>query len=266
LATGGAGWVVWIGWRIATVRLHPIPIAGVLADIAGVASAGVLALSARHREFARAVDAARLLIVVAATAAGLLLGVSPLAHPPLEAVLALLAALAATTAAIVALGDGMLPGDRLRGGYAALAGLFANRRDGGQVRPWAATVAAVVVLNLAVALRGISDRWTHGLDPMDGESRTVAMTVAAVLVVVALYALATLTFDPEPRPRAHVRHHPRHQPDERSARRTAVAAAVCAGLIGLLAGVLPGSVDATHDDPARVEHLPQSEPSGAVGE
>ena len=114
-------------------------------------------------------------------------------------------------------------------------------------------------MNVAVALRGMSDRWTHGLPPMTDDERIVSMGWATLIVLGGLYALRTI-----PTPQLGNSHLVARRLEERTARQSALGAAVCLGLVGLLAGVLPGSVDAGADDPLRVEAPAQVEADGGV--
>ena len=58
-------------------------------------------------------------------------------------------------------------GDRVRWTYSTLGEVVAREDlDGVAPRSWVGTVATIVLVNIAVALRGMSDRWTHGLPHM----------------------------------------------------------------------------------------------------
>jgi hypothetical protein len=190
---------------------------------------------------------AAVLIVCAA----LLLGVSPVGRPPATAVAALLVGVAATSIAIWVLsGRTLRPGDRLAWSFAAVGlSVGGGEDDATSAVPlrWVGVVGAVIALNVAIALRGVSDRWTHGLAPMARDERTATMALALLLVVAALWTMRTLA------PPAAGDRLPRGL-EERSARRTALAAAALAGLIGLAAGVTTRTVDAssTTPDPAVV--------------
>jgi hypothetical protein len=116
-----------------------------------------------------------------------------------------------------------------------------------------------VVINLAVALRGMSDRWTHGLPAMDNEARIVAMVFAMTIVIGALCTLLTT-----PAPELDNAHLVSRRLEERTARQSALGGAICVGLIGLLAGVLPGCVDPADDDAARIEHVTEHEVGATV--
>jgi hypothetical protein len=289
---GAAGWLTWLTWRVATVSSDPVPVLMLAVELIGAISGLVMAAALvrppagsgaavegvdRGSVFAVALgnhlghpvgdvsprrlrggglvgvattalhlDGPRRAALVALSTIGLLIGSSPMPLPPATALGALALALAGVAWSHVLLSGGAIAiGDRTRWGFCS------------QIRGhrWTATVAAAVVLSLAIALRGMSDRWTHGLDPMHVESRAVALLFAVSLTVGALYTLAT-TDPPEPQqageliPRRH---------EERTARQPALAGAVLVGVIGLVAGLLPGSVDTTHHDPARVEQVSERE-------
>lgn len=204
--------------------------------------------------------------------AGLLLGVAPFPMPPSWALASAALGVVAMSLAHVVLSAGRIRvGDRTRWSIASLGEVFsAADRDDLAPRRWVGTVAVVVVTNLAVALRGMSDRWTHGLPPMSSDDRLVGMALATALIVAALYTLRTM---PAPQlPNAHL---VSRRLEERTARQSAVGGAVCVGLIGLLAGVLPGGVDAADRDPVRIERVsddrvesvvPHSLPDGGDGD
>ena len=86
-------------------------------------------------------------------------------------------------------------------------------------RRWVGTVGTIVVLNLAIGLRGMSDRWTHGLPAMSDDDRLVAMTWAALLVLGGLYTLRTI-----PTPQLGNAHVVARRLEERTARQSALGA------------------------------------------
>jgi len=181
-------------------------------------------------------DGPRRLVMLLVVVVGLLFGATPFRTPPWWAVVALVVGSAAIGLAHVSLGQGRLrPGDRIRWSYGAIGEVVA-RVDVAGVAPrrWIGSVAAVVVLSIAIALRGMSDRWTHGLRPMPDADRVVLLLVAVLLVLGALYTLAT-----SPRPTQADAHLLARHLDEGTARQSLLAAAVCVGTIGLIAGVLP---------------------------
>lgn len=201
----------------------------------------------------------RLLLVVTVSLA-LLLGISPMPVPPGWALLFLLTAAVSASAAHVVLGDGRIrAGDRTRWSYSSIGEVVcATDLENVAPRRWVGTMAAIVVVNIAIALRGTSDRWTHGLDPMTADERLVTMVLGIGLVVGALFTMRTVqapVLDGERWSR---------RLEERGARQSALGATVLLGLIGLVAGVLPGSVDTADDDPVRIEQVVDDQ-SGAVG-
>jgi hypothetical protein len=195
-------------------------------------------------------EGTRRLLAIVGLAMSLLLGVTPLEPPSLWMLGAGTTGLVLTSLGSMLLTGGLIrPGDRLRWSFASI-GLAvgpAEREDSMPVR-WAGVMLAIVALNLTVALRGLSDRWTHGLSPMTDVDRVTAMTAALLLVV---GGLATLWHLPPPEP-GHFR--ATRRVEERSAREVALGATVIAGLLGLLAGILPGPVEAADREPIDHEH------------
>jgi hypothetical protein len=226
------------------------------------------ARSPRHRPLADHVmaavllDAPRRLAMVAVITVGLLVGRPPMDLPSPTALAALALGVAATSIAHHRLSGGRIRfGDRLRWTYASIGEVVARRDvDGIAPRHWVGTVAAVVVLDLAIALRGISDRWTHGLPPMDDEPRLTAIGVALALLAGAVFTMATTSS-----PKLDNAHLVARRIEERTARQSALGAAVCVGLVGLIAGVLPGDVDPAHDDPLRIEQVSELDPGTGRG-
>ena len=94
-------------------------------------------------------------------------------------------------------------------------------------------MATMVVLNLAVALRGLSDRWTHGLRKMSHDGRATAMSIAIGLVFVGLIGLRTLQ-----RPELGFYGATRRL-EESSARRLALGGTIAIAVFGFVVGVLP---------------------------
>lgn len=208
------------------------------------------------------VDGPRRIALVATLTLALLLGVAPLDVPPWWALGSLAAGTALIASTHVVASEGRIRfGDRTRWSYATLGEVFSSKDQADQApRRWVGTVGTIVVLNLAIALRGMSDRWTHGLPAMTDDERLLAMVWAGVLVLGGLYTLRTI-----PTPKLGNSHLVARRLEERTARLSALGAAVCLGLIGLLAGVLPGSVDPGTNDPARIETPPQIEAGGGIG-
>ena len=246
------------------VDRYPIAVAGLL----GIANGPDLRKSVRaawHPAFApttpiaeRAlalvrIDGTRRLVMIVGLALSMLLGVAPLDQPSPWLLVAGGAGLVLTSVGSMLLTGGAIrPGDRLRWSFASI-GLTVGpveRSDAMPVR-WAGVTGSIVVLNLAVALRGVSDRWTHGLPPMADADRVVTMSAALLLITGGLATLRHLT-PPEPG-----RCNMSSRREERSARQSALGATAIAGILGLLAGILPGSVDAADRQPLDREQRPQ---------
>jgi hypothetical protein len=193
----------------------------------------------------------RRLTLVVALSLGLLLGVAPMHVPPVWAIVAVTAGAVLTGAAHVALGGGRIRfGDRTRWSYSSIGEVVGSADlDGLAPRRWVGTMASIVVVNLAIALRGTSDRWTRGLAPMTDDARVVTMLLALVVVAGALFTMRTVQAPDLDGSRWSRRL------EERTARQSALGATVLLGLVGLLAGVLPGGVDAADVGPVRVEQL-----------
>jgi len=99
-------------------------------------------------------------------------------------------------------------------------------------------MATMIVLNLAVALRGVSDRWTHGLGAMPHDERVVAMLTAWWLVIVGFAALRimeqpSLGFYGATR-----------RLEETSTRRLALGTTLAVAIVGFVAGILPSGLPA----------------------
>lgn len=208
------------------------------------------------------IDGPRRIALVGILTIALLLGVAPLEVPPGWAIVALAVGTTLVAASHVVASEGRIRlGDRTRWSFATLGEVLSPTDRVDQApRRWVGTVGTIVVLNLAIALRGMSDRWTHGLPPMTDDERLVAMSWAGLLVLGGLYTLRTI-----PTPKLGNAHLIARRLEERTARQSAIGAAVCLGLVGLLAGVLPGSVDPGPGDPTRIEAPAQVEAGGGVG-
>ncbi len=207
-------------------------------------------------------DGPRRLLLVVTVALALLIGVAPMTVPPVWALVAAVAAVMATSGAHVILGGGRIRvGDRIRYSYAAIGELLSpDDRDGLAPRRWVGTVATVVVVNLALALRGMSDRWTHGLSPMERDERVLTMSLGAVVVLGAIYTLCTT-----PTPNIADAHLVSRRLEERTARQSALGGAVIVGMIGLVAGILPVRIDSADHDPAGVEQISERNAVGLEG-
>lgn len=133
----------------------------------------------------------------------------------------------------------LVPGSRMRWSMASIgAGLGDGISRTGLPIRWAATMATMVVLNLAVSLRGVSDRWTHGLAPMHRDQRVAAMIVAWGLVLAGFAALRTL------RQPSLGFYGASRRLEETSTRRLALGTTLTVALVGFVAGVLPGGLPA----------------------
>jgi hypothetical protein len=198
-------------------------------------------------------EGARRLGAIVGLALCLLLGVAPLERPSPWLLGAGATGLVLTSIGTTMLAGGVIrPGDRLRWSFASI-GLTVGPAEPSDAMPvrWAGVMGSIVALNLAVALRGLSDRWTHGLAPMANAERVTSMSAALLLVAAGLATLRHLQ-PPEPG-----RYFVSRRLEERSARQTALGATAVAGLLGLLAGILPGSVDAASHEPIDREQRPK---------
>lgn len=207
------------------------------------------------------IDGPRRLAMIVVAVLGLLLGVSPMPVPTVAVLVSLATGLACVSAATVVLSHGRIAlGDRLRWTYGSIGELLIRDDvEGVAPRRWMGTVGTLVVVNLAVALRGMSDRWTHGLPTMENDMRIVAMVYAMTLVAGSLYTLVTTAA-----PQLENAHLVSRRLEERTARQSALGGALCVGLIGLVAGVLPGCVDPGEDDARRIEHVTELQVGSAV--
>jgi hypothetical protein len=226
--------------------------------------------SVPHRRPRRSAEAAmgavllegpRRLLLVVAISFGLVLGVAPMRMPPRWALVAVVAGAVLVASSHVVLGGGRIRfGDRTRWSYSSIGEVVGTvDLDGLAPRRWVGTMASIVVVNLAIALRGTSDRWTHGLAPMADDERIVTMLLAVVVVTGALFTMRTT----QPPVLDEARWSRRLE--ERTARQSALGATVVLGLVGLLAGVLPGSIDTADDDPVRVEQLVDDQTGSVEG-
>lgn len=204
-------------------------------------------------------DGPRRFATVVTLGAALLLGMPLMPLPPAWAVSSAALSAASLVGGHMIMTTGHLRlGDRTRWSFAALGEILAPAdRDGVAPRRWVGTVAAVVVLSIAIGLRGISDRWTHGLPAMTGDDRLVTLAISAAVVLGALFTLGTITGPLASEPVSTSR-----RLEERTARRSALGAAVCVGLVGLVAGILPTGVDPASDDGRGVETFTEQERSG----
>lgn len=187
-----------------------------------------------------AIEGMRRLVSVGLVIAVLLSGRFPFVEPPHAPLVALVASQLLLTLGHFLLSDGLVrPGSRLRWSMASVGAGFGDgiSRTGLPIR-WTATLATMVSLNLAVSLRGVSDRWTHGLGAMTFEERVMSMLVAAWIVGWGLAALRTL-----PQPQLGYYGATRRL-EETSTRRLALGATFTVAVVGMVAGVLPGGLPA----------------------
>ncbi len=187
-----------------------------------------------------AVEGMRRMLCVIMVVVVLFSGKSPFEVPPFEILALLVASQLALTLGHFLLSDGLIrPGARLTWSMASVGAGFGDgtSRTGLPIR-WTSTLATMVALNLVVSLRGLSDRWTHGLGAMAHGERVMVMAGAAWLVGWGFIALRSLT-----------------QPvlgyygatrrlEETSTRRLALGATLTVAAIGMIAGVMPGGVPA----------------------
>ncbi len=180
-------------------------------------------------------DGLRRMMTVVALVVVLFTGRAPFARPGWGEVGLLAAGVAGLSVAHWLMSGGSLrPGSRLVWSMASVgAGLGDGTSRSGLPIRWVTTMATMVVLNLAVALRGMSDRWTHGLGAMAHDARVAAMSIAFGHVVLGLLALRTL-----PRPDLGLYGATRRL-EESSTRRLALGCTTAVALLGFVVGVLP---------------------------
>ncbi len=181
------------------------------------------------------IDGLRRMLAIVLLIAVLFTGQTPFDRPSWSVV-----ALLAGGVGGLSLGHWLLSGGRIRPGarlvwsMASVGAGVGNgtSRSGLPVR-WMTTMATMVALNLAVALRGLSDRWTHGLGPMSHDGRVSAMSLAIGLVFVGLVSLRTL-----PRPELGF-YGATTRLEEPSTRRLALGCTLAVAVLGFVVGVLP---------------------------
>lgn len=187
-----------------------------------------------------AVEGMRRMLCVVAVVVALFSGHAPFDVPPVSMVALLVASQVTLTLGHFLLSDGLIrPGARLRWSMASVGAGFGDGRSrtGLPIR-WAATLATMIALNLMVSLRGLSDRWTHGLGAMAHDERVMVMTAAAWLVGWGFVALQSMS-QPELGYYGATR-----RLEETSTRRLALGATLSVAAVGLIAGVLPGGIPA----------------------
>lgn len=187
-----------------------------------------------------AIEGIRRMLAIGVVVAVLLSGNFPFEVPPASLLVVLVGSQCSLTVGHWMLSRGAIrPGARLRWSMASVGAGFGDGRSrtGLPIR-WAATLATMVSLNLAVSLRGTSDRWTHGLGAMPRDERIAAMLVAAWFVAWGFVALRSMT-----QPQLGYYGATRRL-EEVSTRRLALGATLTVAAVGLVAGILPGGVPA----------------------
>lgn len=187
-----------------------------------------------------AVEGIRRMLFAAVLVAVLLTGRFPFEMPAVPTLAALIGA-----QLLFAVGHWMLSGGAIRPGVRlrwSMASVGAGLGDGvsrtGLPIRWTATMATMIVLNLAVALRGFSDRWTHGLGAMPRDQRVAAMVVSWWLIMVGFAALRTMV-----KPSLGFYGATRRL-EETSTRRLALGTTLAVAVVGFVAGLLPGGLPA----------------------
>jgi hypothetical protein len=182
-----------------------------------------------------ALDGLRRLCSVIVLLFVLFTGATPFDMPSIER-----AALLVGGVGLVSIGNWFSSGGHLRPGARlvwSMASIGAGLGDGvsrsGLPIRWVMTMATLVALNIAVALRGMSDRWTHGLQPMERDTRIAAMSIAVGLVMVGGLALRRM-----PRPELGFYGATRRL-EEDSVRRRALGLTLAVAAVGFVAGILP---------------------------
>lgn len=187
-----------------------------------------------------AVEGIRRVAMVALLLLVLLSGQAPCDVPTPAVAATLLAAQLLLSIGHWLLSGGVLrPGIRLRWSMMSIgAGLGDGTSRTGLPIRWSTTMATMVVLNVAVSLRGVSDRWTHGLAAMPHDERVATMAVSWWLVLVGFAALRVL-----PKPTLGFYGATRRL-EEVSTRRLALGTTLAVALVGFVAGTLPAGLPA----------------------
>lgn len=182
-----------------------------------------------------AVDGLRRVAAIAVLLVVLFTGATPFPTPPLPTAMLLAGGLSCLAVGHWLLSGGHVrPGSRLIWSMSSVgAGLGDGISRSGLPIRWMVTMATIVALNIGVALRGISDRWTHGLGAMDRDARIVAMSLAVVFVAAGGLALTRMA-----RPALGFYGATRRL-EEDSVRRLALGLTLIVAAVGFVAGVLP---------------------------
>ncbi len=190
-----------------------------------------------------ALDGLRRLVSVVALVIVLFTGVTPFEMPPTGRIVML-----GTGIVLLSAGHWLLSGGHIRPLARliwSMASIGAGLGDGvsrsGLPIRWTMTMATLIALNISIALRGISDRWTHGLGPMDHQARVVAMSIAFGLVATGGLAMRRM-------PRPDLGHYgATRRLEESSVRHLAIGLTLVVATIGFVAGLTP--TDAFVADP-----------------
>ena len=182
-----------------------------------------------------AIDGLRRLLSVVVLIVVLVSGSLPMETPPTAALVLLGGGVSAVSIGHWLISRGYLrPGSRLLWSMASVgAGLGDGVSRSGLPIRWVMTMATLVALNISVALRGMSDRWTHGLGPMPHDARVASMSFAFLLVGSGIIALRRM-----PTPDLGFYGATRRL-EERSVRRLALGLTLLVALVGFVAGVMP---------------------------
>ncbi len=185
-----------------------------------------------------ALDGLRRLVTVITLVVVLFTGIAPFETPPTNRI-----AMLAVGIALLSIGHWLLSGGHVRPlarliwSMASIgAGLGAGVSRSGLPIRWAMTMATLIALNISIALRGMSDRWTHGLGPMNDDARVTAMTVAFGLVAAGGIAMRRM-------PQPELGHYgATRRLEESSVRRLTIGLTLVVAVIGFVAGLAPAEV------------------------
>ncbi|MBT4985927.1 MAG: hypothetical protein HOJ85_08865 [Ilumatobacter sp.] len=185
-----------------------------------------------------ALDGLRRLVTVITLVVVLFTGIAPFETPPPNRI-----AMLAVGIALLSIGHWLLSGGHVRPlarliwSMASIgAGLGAGVSRSGLPIRWAMTMATLIALNISIALRGMSDRWTHGLGPMNDDARVTAMTVAFGLVAAGGIAMRRM-------PQPELGHYgATRRLEESSVRRLTIGLTLVVAVIGFVAGLAPAEV------------------------